>query len=133
MGVSDTHINLVKAIGNWVKQNCHPNESALMLLDLPGTSAGNHPPSIGGYIPDMYVSSGRMILGEAKTAGDIETKHSRQQYVEYLKYLNQYQESIFIMAVPWDCVPLTKSLIRRIQKNTGATHVQTVFLEELPG
>lgn len=133
MGVSDTHVNLVRALGIWVMQNCHPSESAVMLLDLPETLSGNHPPAIGGHIPDMYISSSRMILGEAKTAGDIETKHSRQQYVEYLKHLSQYQESIFILAVPWDCVPLTKSLIKRIQKDADTKHVQTVFLEQLPG
>jgi hypothetical protein len=120
-------------MGNWVKQNCPPSEAALMLLDLPETTVGNHPPTIGNYIPDLYIKSGRLILGEAKTARDIETKHSREQYAEYLKHLSQYQESLFIMAVPWDCVPLTKSLIRRIQNNAAAVHVQTVILEKLPG
>lgn len=133
MGVSDTHINLVRAMVDWVKQNCHPNESAVMLLDIPETSDGNHPPSIGNYIPDLYIKSGRLILGEAKTARDIETKHSREQYAEYLRHLSQYQESLFIMAVPWDCVPLTKSLIRSIQNKAAAMHVQTVFIEKLPG
>ena len=133
MAVSSTHINLVRAMGNWINQNCPPNETALMLLDLPETAAGNHPPSIGNYKPDLYVKSGRLILGEAKTARDIETMHSREQYAEYFKYLGQYQKSLFIMAVPWDCVPLTKSLIRRIQNNAAAVHVQTVILEKLPG
>lgn len=132
MGVSDTHINLVRAMGNWVKQNCHQNESAVMLLDLPETTAGNYPPSIGKFLPDLYIKSERIILGEAKTARDIETKHSREQYAEYLMHLSQYQNSLFIMAVPWDCVPLTKSLIRRIQ-HKATMHVQTVFIEKLSG
>lgn len=104
-----------------------------MLLDLPETSYGNHPPSIGNYIPDLYIKSARLIIGEAKTAHDIETKHSREQYAEYLRHLSQYQDSLFIMAVPWDCVPLAKSLIRSIQNKAAAKHAQTVFIEKLPG
>ena len=133
MGVSDTHINLVKAMASWVKQNCHPNEHALMLLDLPETLRRDNPPLIGGYIPDLYIKSERMIIGEAKTSQDIETKHSREQYTQYLKHLKQYRDSLFIMAVPWNCVPSTKSLIRRVQKNINAENVNTVILEKLPG
>lgn len=133
MGVSDTHINLVKAMSDWVKQNCHPNEHALMLLDLPETLTRNHPPLIGDFRPDLYIKTERMIIGEAKTSRDIETKHSREQYSQYLKHLNQYRGSLFIMAVPWDCVPLTKSLIRRVQKDFNTINVEIVILEKLPG
>jgi hypothetical protein len=133
MGVSDTHINLVKAMASWVKQNCHPNEYALMLLDLPETIRRDNPPLIGGYIPDLYIKSVRMIIGEAKTSQDIETKHSREQYTQYLKHLKQYRDSLFIMAVPWYCVPLTKSLILRVQKNINAVNVKMVILDKLPG
>lgn len=133
MGVSDTHINLVKAMARWVSQNCQPSESAVMLLDLPEAASGDHPPRIGGYIPDLYIKSGRVILGEAKTPQDVETKHSREQYANYFKHLSQYPNSLFIIAVPWHCVPLAKSLIRRVQKDIDAVHVHTMFLEKLSG
>jgi len=133
MGVSDTHINLVRAMGSWAATNCHPSESAVMLLDLPDTPKENHPPNIGGFIPDLYISSTRLILGEAKTARDLETKHSREQYAAYLIKLSQFQNSMFILAVPWYCVPQAKSLIARIKKIVNASHVQSVFIEGLPG
>jgi hypothetical protein len=133
MGVSYTHIALVKAMAGWVEQNCHPNEHSIMLLDLPDTLATNQPPIIGSFRPDLYIKSNRLIIGEAKTARDIETKHSRAQYNHFLSHLSQYQDSLFILAVPWNCVPSTKSLIRRIQKENSIVNVGVLILEKLPG
>jgi len=133
MGVSDIHINLVKELGIWVKQNCLPSEHHSMLLDLPETTLGNNPPIIGGFIPDLYMKSNRVIIGEAKTAGDLERQHTKDQLSAYIKHLNQQHESILIIAVPWYRVPLAKSIVRNLLKRLDATRITAVFLEKLPG
>jgi hypothetical protein len=133
MGVSDLHVNLVQELANWVNLNCQASERALMLLDLPETRQGSNPPIIGGFIPDLYIKSNRLVIGEAKTAGDLDRQHTRDQLTEYIKYLNQRQDSLLLIAVPWYCVPRAKSMVRNIVAKLDANKVSTVFLEKLPG
>lgn len=133
MGLSNTHIELVRAIANWVKENCSADESAKLLIDLPETPATSKPPVVGGFIPDAYIKHTKPILGEAKTSLDIETQHSREQYTAYLKHLKMFENSILVMAVPWHCIPQTRSLIAKIQKTYDAVQVKIIFIDKLPG
>lgn len=133
MGVSHTHIQLVNAMIDWVTNNRSINERALMLVDLPDSPAHSKPSAIQGYIPDLYIAGTNRIVGEAKTRYDIETKHSREQYIAYISHLKMYENSTFLVAVPWFCVPQIKSIITKTQKDLGAFNVNTIFLEKLPG
>lgn|SRR3989338_2215389 len=133
MGLSSTHIELVRAITAWVGNNCSADECAAMLIDLPEISSANKPVAIEGYIPDVYIKLGRRIIGEAKTRNDIETIHSREQYAGYLKHLRMYENSVLLIAVPWYSVPQARSLIRRIQRIHDAMEVNSIFIEKLPG
>ena len=43
---------------------------------------GERPPKLAGFMPDVYatdVPTTKTLVGEAKTAADLETKHSRAQ------------------------------------------------------
>lgn len=133
MGVSTTHIQLVNAMVDWVVQNRSIDDSALMLVDLPDCPAHSKPGSIKGYIPDLYIAGNNRLIGEAKTRYDIETRHSREQYIAYISHLKLYENSTFLIAVPWFCVPQIKSIITKTQKDLGAFSVSTIFLEKLPG
>lgn len=133
MGVSDLHVTLVKELGNWVTLNCQASELAIMLLDLPETRQGSNPPAIRGFIPDLYIKSDRLIIGEAKTAGDLDRPHTRDQLTEYIKHLNQKPGSLLLIAVPWYCVPRAKTMVRNILTKLEADKVSAVFLDKLPG
>ncbi len=133
MGASTTHAKLVNSIVDWIQSNCGPSAQASVLVDSPDTQPGNTPPAIGGYIPDVFLKSEPPLIGEAKTAKDIETKHSRDQYAAFLKYLSIYKDAVFVLAVPWHMVPQARSLITRVQKIHNAENVRTVFIDKLPG
>lgn len=133
MGLSNTHIELVKAITVWVQQNCSADECAAMLADLPESPSNCRPMAIGGYIPDVYIKLVNPILGEAKTRKDIESIHSRDQYAAYLKHLRIFDSPILLIAVPWDSVAQARSLLRCLQRSHDAMHVKTIVLEKLPG
>lgn len=133
MGLSNTHIELVRAIDIWASINCSKNEYASILLDLPEQASSNKPFAINGYNPDMYIKSTRRILGEAKTRSDIETIHSRAQYCAYLDHLKLYEDSVMVIAVPWFAVPQARSLITSIKATQNAMNVETIFIEKLPG
>lgn len=118
---------------DWVHLNKSRDEQALLLVDLPETPPQRKPNSILGFIPDLYIPAKNKMIGEAKTRYDIETKHSKEQYIAYLNHLKLHENSSLLIAVPWHCVPQIKSIINKAKKDLNAVHVQTIFLEKLPG
>lgn len=136
MAESSTHQLLVAQLSEWVHQNVACPENTLVLSDLSTTVRGDKPPSIGGYNPDVFcrvIGGGLIVIGEAKTTRDIETRHSREQFRSYLLYLKQCTSGTLVIAVPWHAVNQVKSLIRMLQRETSTMHIRTVFLERLPG
>ena len=121
---------------HWIEtETDFPSEMAILVAS-PDSPADHQPPSVQGRVPDLFAQGGalgRVIIGEAKTASDIETQRSRQQFADYLRYLAVHEHSMLIAAVPWYCVNQTRSLLRSIQKKTGTQQVKITVLEQLPG
>lgn len=74
----------------------------LMLIDVPGTRSSDKPPRIGRYTPDVWAKAKREIyIGEAKTAADIDTPHTRAQLSAFLEHIALSPKgSHFTLAVP---------------------------------
>lgn len=135
MPESATHSRLVQHLLEWVQMNIS-QDNTLVLVDLPSTPPGDKPPAIGGFHPDLYcrLHDGlQVLIGEAKTAGDIDTRHSREQFRAFLLYLTQYPAGTLLIAVPWFVVNQAKTVIRALQRTTNTHGVRLVFLEQLPG
>jgi len=136
MSESAVHLSLVERLVKWIRDEQRDVENALLLVDLPHTPAGDKPPQIGGFNPDVFCATldrRHVIVGEAKTPTDIETRHSREQFGAFLAYLQHQQRGTLVVAVPWHAVNQAKSLVRALQRNIGADGVVTVFLQQLPG
>jgi hypothetical protein len=136
MAESSTHQILVERLVQWMQRNISNSDSAVVLVDSPTTAAENRPPAIGGYNPDVFcrtIGGEHVLIGEAKTAGDIENKHSRDQIRAFLVYLKQCQSGTLVVAVPWRAVGQVMSLIHFLQRETDTMVVKTVFLGKLPG
>jgi hypothetical protein len=136
MPESTTHIVLVEHLLEWTRHNHSNSADAIVFVDLPSMIGTDKPPTIGGYNPDLYCKQERgqyVVIGEAKSAGDIETRHSREQLKAYLTHLKQYSNGVLVIAVPWHTVGQARSLIRMLQRLTDTLHVRTEFIEKLPG
>lgn len=136
MSESSAHQVLVERLAEWVKRHTANFGNVVVLADLPTTSSGDKPPPIGGYNPDVFcraIDDMSVLIGEAKTASDIETRHSRDQFRAYLVYLKQCGCGMLVVAVPWHVVNQAKSLIRMLQRETDTSDIKTVFLDKLPG
>lgn len=134
MGVSTSHIRLVGHLVVWVSESLLDGDSGLILADLPDRSAQQKPPSISSFVPDVYVSrpsNNQLIIGEAKTARDVASKHTGQQLRAFLRKCAGSEASIFVFAVPWDMVRLARSIVRALQTEVGAQNVEVVVLEKL--
>jgi len=136
MPESATHQFLVQQLVQWVSINCLDSKNSVLLVDEPARTAIDKPPNLSGYTPDVYWKSlegNRVIVGEAKSAHDVESRHSRRQYESFLLHLSRVESGTLLIAVPWHVVNQAKSLVRAIQRGSGFSNVETVFLDQLPG
>lgn len=117
MSESQQHINLISLA---LKQSYFliaPEHHHFICADLSNTA--NLPPqTLEGYRPDVFFSSDTLlVIGEAKTSRDIETRHSLKQYRSYLKKCSVFSgQSYIVMAVPWTDTALIHNLLKRVAK-----------------
>jgi len=105
-----------------------------MLIDHPNSNKKERPPIIEGFIPDVYIPNAPgnvFIIGEAKTAKDLEKKHSIAQISGFLRRCSQTNDSILVLAVPWHMTRLGKNMLRYLKRRIGADNVRTEVLERL--
>ena len=135
MPESQSHIRLVEALSFWISKSLLNGDDGLMFIDRSDRKSFEKPPKIGRYIPDVYVPSvpkHQMIIGEVKTSNDLEKKHSINQIYEFISKCDEVENSIFILAVPWYVVPLARSIINEIVRNSNAINVEIKIIEKLP-
>ena len=134
MAESQTHIDLVSALVSFVASQYFNGESGCILVDSPESS--NRPCPISGFVPDVYAngqSSGLVFVGEAKTAGDVESRHTREQVTAFLKFCAARPGSVFLFAVPWHMTRCARMLVRNIGRSVGCDGVETIVLDGLVG
>jgi hypothetical protein len=133
MGESAGHIRLVESLTNWIAQNLLNGDYGHIFVYHP-LECYVHPPRIGHSIPDVYVSplKGKgVIIGEAKTSNDIDNQHTYDQMTDYLRRCVQFKDSVLVIAVAWDMVPLMETIIKQLQKNLRADNVRVELIEQL--
>ena len=136
MGESTTHARLVEELVLWLGREVSKTPGAAIYADTPSTRRGEKPPAIGAYTPDVFcrtLGGSCVFIGEAKTADDIEPRHTREQLLTFLMYLRDHGSGTLVIAVPWHAVNQAKWLIRALQNATATASVQTVYLQKLPG
>jgi hypothetical protein len=123
---SSTHVSLVEAAAAEIRRRHQGLYSLTLYVDLP--SAGrDRPAMIGGYVPDIFAIDTPetcRIIGEAKTAADCETSHSRLQFIAFLSHLSRFPNGLFYLAVPWFYHPRARILIDSAAEVAGASAVK---------
>ena len=107
-----------------------------ILTDSIAGESSTRPPSIAGYVPDAYVmldESGRVVIGEAKSIGDLENSHTEAQVTAFLERCARAEGSVFILAVPWPIERLARALLTKFQIKDGLAHVETAVVSEMNG
>jgi hypothetical protein len=120
---------------SYVRDEYHAYQLAIF-HDLPALLGAEKPPRIGGFLPDLYAVDAPpsiTILGEAKTAEDLETEHSRKQLTAFLTFLQLQSNGILVVAVPWQARARAKNLVARLQRQLQCTSVRTIVITELAG
>ncbi|MDD5701713.1 MAG: hypothetical protein PHU23_06635 [Dehalococcoidales bacterium] len=136
MAESNIHIRLVTALVSWIAAKYFRGERGSLLIDSPESPAIAKPPRICDYVPDVIgqgLPSGAVVIGEAKTAGDLENLHTCEQLEIFLRYCAARPGSVFVFAVPWHMNRFARALLKNIIRRCGYEGVSTEVLENLEG
>lgn len=134
MPESEEHSNLVTLLHSYISDRFCEGQGARVITDSIGSESRTRPPSIAGYVPDAYVmldEPGRVVIGEAKSIGDLENSHTEAQISAFLERCARVEGSVFLLAVPWPIERLARALLTNFQVKEGLTHVEAIVLSEL--
>ncbi|UZO94774.1 Hypothetical protein RMP42_05860 (plasmid) [Roseomonas mucosa] len=105
-------------------------------VDNPTQGVIATPPLLRGYRPDLYAvehGTRRVLLGEAKTPGDIDNRHTRSQLAVYFEYLLHQVPGELWVAVPLTSAGTALRVCRSVRSRLGAPHVPLVITGWLLG
>lgn len=133
MPESAQHAHLVKAIVAHAERRLGKVTDIVVREDAVRPVRGERPPKLAGFTPDVYatdVPTTKTLIGEAKTAPGLETKHSRAQIAAFLEYLAHTPGGIFVLAVPVGVKPRAKWVLRELGQPLGADAPQTEVIDD---
>lgn len=136
MGESSTHMMLVKELVRWISEHCLGGDSGGLLHDGPECTPSRKSRSIGGFTPDVLAQrpcGDGVVIGEAKTSGDIDNMHSNAQLTAYMKRCAEQGDGLLVVAVPWHQSRRMESIIRHIKRRNALDDVESVVLRKLQG
>ena len=134
MAESELHENLVAIMYRWILREWFDGASGQVYVDDGDQNTGPRPPTINGHRPDVFGQlrgSTGVIVGEAKTAVDLETQRSQSQLGAYLCYCAGRPDSRLVVAVPWTHEASARALLDAIKRNNGTGHVRTIVMRQL--
>jgi hypothetical protein len=125
MSESDLHKRLVSGLVAHVRQR--RSRSWQVFLDSrDDAEVYACPPLLGSACPDLYARENlinHLVIGEAKTALDLENAHTEKQLAEYFSHLLEQNSSELIMAVPLMCVGAAHRLCRAAKAKVAGEKV----------
>ena len=133
MPESARHARLVEAIVAHAEHRIGKVTDILVREDAVRPRRGERPPNLAGFTPDVYatdVPTTMTLVGEAKTAADLETKHSRTQIAAFLEYLAHTPGGLFVLAVPVAVKPRARWVLRELGRPLGVGAPQTEVIDD---
>jgi len=104
MAESQQHREFVVNIVEWINAERNPKSNLVILADDGVGRPESKPQKINGYFPDVFAKepgNANVIIGEAKTANDVEHSHTERQVAAFLSYIGAVGGGTLVVAVPW--------------------------------
>lgn len=133
MPESAQHARLVKAIVSHAERRLGNVTDIVVREDAVRPIRGERPPQIAGFTPDVFatdVPTTKTLIGEAKTAADLENKRSRAQIAAFLEYLAHTSGGLFVLAVPIGFKPRARWVLKELGRPLGADAPQTEVIDD---
>jgi len=128
MSESETHARLVGAMLDAIVRE-HQTDELVIRADI--SSSREHAPTIlvGGLRPDLLVNAraaGTTIIGEAKTARDVDTLHTRAQLKAFLEHLCTERNGVLWVSVPLARAGEAQRVVRTVRRDVQCERVRLV-------
>lgn len=136
MSESEHHRSLVQALATEISADpvwCWP---PVIYCDIQNGIALDVPPIIGCNRPDVFARdlvSAISIIGEAKTANDIDNQHTFDQLASFFDYLRSQPQGELWMGVPWLNAGTAMRVCTNMRKKTAAQHIPIRVLSFMIG
>ncbi len=130
MGESFEHLKYVRTTLDIACELVPSNKHPYVQSDLPESEST--PPSLnGGFRPDVYYCDEELlIIGEAKTLKDVETKHSLAQYAAYICEGESFMRTAYmIFVVPWTMSRTIKKTLSNVRTNANV-NLQIIIVDD---
>lgn len=135
MSESDVHVRLVEvtlgAIQAWA-----PHDSLTLWADHPRSGVYAPPFRIGGADADIIAvrrDTDFAIVGEAKTRGDIDNLHTRNQLKDYFEFLVTQPGGLLWFSVPLGSGGEALTVTKGVRRKTRCDRVELIVSEWLLG
>jgi len=127
MSESDHHRCLVRALAYEIADGAVWGRTPMIYCDLFDTIEGTClPPLINGSRPDVFardLGASLSIIGEAKTANDIDNPHTCEQLISFFDYLGHLPSAELWMGVPWLCAGTAMRICTHARARSSAPNV----------
>ncbi len=126
MSESAAHAELVKRLVQWISAGYVESRTLCVLSDGPSVPENEKPPMIGGFFPDVFAEDTPptlTVIGEAKTARDLETLHSQRQLRAFIEFLSFRSKPHFVMAAPAFAISTAQNMAAAAKQELRAAHV----------
>ena len=136
MPESSNHTTLVRLMAEWMNELLPPMDHGHLFIDVPEHPPQKKPPNLYGHVPDILVVNTSLyacVIGEAKTATDIDNEHTVQQLIAFLRKCAEHDNSLLVMAVPWNVARLARWVIAYCKRQACLPNIETKVIDGLPG
>lgn len=136
MSESEQHRFLVRALASDIVSDTRWNKSPVVYFDLQDLVSSEPPPYIGSNRPDVFardLSTGRTLIGEAKTTDDIDNQHTIDQLTSFFDYLHTRSEGELWIGVPWLSAGTAIRVCKLIRKRTNSENIPICVISYVLG
>jgi hypothetical protein len=117
MSESLRHLEGVVALERFVRARAEQRADLIVYLDAPASDAQKKPPLVGGFRPDLFARTwkdGAFVIGEAKTAHDLESAHSVAQLGAFVGAVTAAPLGAFVLSVPLAVAASARALLEAL-------------------
>jgi hypothetical protein len=120
------HRILVEALADEIAINPFWISPPIIYADTGDGQSGSSPIIVGSNRPDVLardLATPRYIVGEAKTASDIDNRHTFEQLASYFDFLRCQAEGELWMGVPWMSAGMATRICTLVRSHTASTQI----------
>lgn len=131
MSESNEHRNLIISMSIHIALKFPGSIITTDIQDRPGDPI---PDLIDGFRPDIYAENGdrkSYIVGEAKTAQDLENTHSNSQLCSFANYLEDKEIGTLLLGISGEKADRAKTLLRFLYRELNITHTKFQIFDGL--